>query len=170
MSRVTAGSPVTSWTPGSFTARPLDDRMFSRPIQLANPMHAHRQQNSPGVPIALVTGVGAGSWRREAASRWKGFASPVDAGRRTHVHRAIRLAKIGYGGPHPNVRQCIRGSDNHDTLASDGHAHVRPRRRRMPGLKFGAAPARARADEVVRYLTIQRGDEPAMRVTMSKSG
>lgn len=42
--------------------------MFSRPVQVANPMHAHRQQDPPGVAIALVTG-GAGSWRREAASR-----------------------------------------------------------------------------------------------------
>ncbi|MGV2180777.1 hypothetical protein ACQZ5I_28495 [Rhizobium sp. 16-556-2B] len=102
------------------------------------------------------------------ASLRKDLPLPVDAGSWADVHRTIKAAKIGYRRPHPDVPKGSRDSDVHGTFASLGHAVVRLRRRRRPGLVFRAAPARP--DEAVRILTVQRGDAPAKCVSTSKSG
>jgi hypothetical protein len=101
------------------------------------------------------------------ASLRKDLPLPVEARCWADVHRSIKAAKLGYRRPHPEVPKGAQDSDVHGTT-SRGHAVVRLRKRRRPGLLFRLAPAKW--DEIVRTLGLQRGRIAVRQHSTPKSG
>lgn len=98
---------------------------------------------------------------------WKNGKVPVELKSWQDAHRKIKAAKIGYRRPHPDRPQGWRDTDA-PTLASDGHAVVRLRRRHRPGLLFRLM-ASPKSDAVVRNF-VQCGRVSLKHESTQKSG